>query len=113
MLFFFFFFFKQKTAYEMSVSDWSSGVCSSDLQADGRRYAFTQCEAADARRVLPCFDEPSFKARFRVAVTLASDHTAVSNSPVESEEPAGRGGSRTIRFARTPPLSTYLLALAV
>src|SRR5881628_2588802 len=31
LLFFFFFFFKQKTAYEMSVSDWSSDVCSSDL----------------------------------------------------------------------------------
>src|SRR5881628_2830634 len=30
--FFFFFFFKQKTAYEMSVSDWSSDVCSSDLR---------------------------------------------------------------------------------
>src|SRR3546814_7996817 len=27
----FFFFFKQKTAYEMSISDWSSDVCSSDL----------------------------------------------------------------------------------
>src|SRR5881628_3913746 len=31
MFVFFFFFFKQKTAYEMSVSDWSSDVCSSDL----------------------------------------------------------------------------------
>src|SRR3546814_4549041 len=30
-LFFFFFFFKQKTAYEMRISDWSSEVCSSDL----------------------------------------------------------------------------------
>src|SRR3546814_1586175 len=29
--FFFFFFFKQKTAYEMRISDWSSDVCSSDL----------------------------------------------------------------------------------
>src|SRR3546814_6772876 len=29
--FFFFFFFKQKTAYEMHISDWSSDVCSSDL----------------------------------------------------------------------------------
>src|SRR3546814_4544682 len=27
-----FFFFKQKTAYEMRISDWSSDVCSSDLQ---------------------------------------------------------------------------------
>src|SRR3546814_2377603 len=29
--FFLFFFFKQKTAYEMRISDWSSDVCSSDL----------------------------------------------------------------------------------
>src|SRR3546814_8255511 len=32
MVFCFFFFFKQKTAYEMRISDWSSDVCSSDLQ---------------------------------------------------------------------------------
>src|SRR3546814_47380 len=30
-----FFFFKQKTAYEMRISDWSSDVCSSDLGFDG------------------------------------------------------------------------------
>src|SRR3546814_12326396 len=34
----FFFFFKQKTAYEMRISDWSSDVCSSDLD---RQYRFT------------------------------------------------------------------------
>src|SRR3546814_4001983 len=31
-----FFFFKQKTAYEMRISDWSSDVCSSDLRAHRR-----------------------------------------------------------------------------
>src|SRR3546814_2562013 len=31
----FFFFFKQKTAYEVRISDWSSDVCSSDLQVRG------------------------------------------------------------------------------
>jgi len=31
LFYFFFFFFKQKTAYEISVCDWSSDVCSSDL----------------------------------------------------------------------------------
>src|SRR3546814_17901974 len=31
LLYFLFFFFKQKTAYEMRISDWSSDVCSSDL----------------------------------------------------------------------------------
>src|SRR3546814_16811740 len=33
----YFFFFKQKTAYEMRISDWSSDVCSSDLRQSGRR----------------------------------------------------------------------------
>src|SRR3546814_5682772 len=33
ILFLIFFFFKQKTAYEMRISDWSSDVCSSDLSA--------------------------------------------------------------------------------
>src|SRR3546814_10516036 len=33
IFFYFFFFFKQKTAYEMRISDWSSDVCSSDLQS--------------------------------------------------------------------------------
>src|SRR3546814_1556741 len=35
----FFFFFKQKTAYEMRISDWSSDVCSSDLYSATRREA--------------------------------------------------------------------------
>src|SRR3546814_4443128 len=34
----FFFFFKQKTAYEMRISDWSSDVCSSDLGAPHARF---------------------------------------------------------------------------
>src|SRR3546814_3428698 len=35
----FFFFFKQKTAYEMRISDWSSDVCSSDLSPWAVRWA--------------------------------------------------------------------------
>src|SRR3546814_9244144 len=34
-----FFFFKQKTAYEMRISDWSSDVCSSDLEASSHGLA--------------------------------------------------------------------------
>src|SRR3546814_4238896 len=43
---FFFFFFKQKTAYEMRISDWSSDVCSSDLP----RAAPRQAQAEGPRR---------------------------------------------------------------
>jgi len=80
--------------------------------AGERKYAFTQLEAADARRFFPCFDEPALKARFRLSVTTASGNTVLSNNPVEKIEPLGRG-RKTVHFRRTPPLSTYLLALAV
>src|SRR3546814_6168274 len=39
ILFFCFFFFKQKTAYEMRISDWSSDVCSSDLWLSSLRQS--------------------------------------------------------------------------
>src|SRR3546814_1105700 len=41
-----FFFFKQKTAYEMRISDWSSDVCSSDLDRLGRRADGVELRAA-------------------------------------------------------------------
>src|SRR6184192_2995482 len=48
----FFFFFKQKTAYEMSIGDWSSDVCSSDLAPGRNEYSgipFSgRCTAASA-----------------------------------------------------------------
>src|SRR3546814_3809156 len=37
--FLFFFFFKQKTAYEMRISDWSSDVCSSDLRQEAEQQS--------------------------------------------------------------------------
>src|SRR3546814_9061394 len=51
-----FFFFKQKTAYEMRISDWSSDVCSSDLleQPAGDMFeAFCQLDPLDQKHALP------------------------------------------------------------
>src|SRR3546814_4910415 len=45
---FFFFFFKQKPAYEMRISDWSSDVCSSDLNT-GRVYTVAVSSLPSAR----------------------------------------------------------------
>src|SRR3546814_19691488 len=51
MLFFTFFFFKQKTAYEMRISDWSSDVCSSDLtDARGAAQRFSRRQPGLFRR---------------------------------------------------------------
>jgi puromycin-sensitive aminopeptidase len=76
-----------------------------------RRYAVTQLEATDARRVFPCFDEPAMKARFRVQVTTPNANTIISNAPqIRSTR---HGAQKTVDFAETPPLSTYLVALIV
>src|SRR3546814_7509803 len=48
----FFFFFKQKTAYEMRISDWSSDVCSSDLREDRENTEGPDLETGDVRRLL-------------------------------------------------------------
>ncbi len=74
-------------------------------------YAFTQFEPADARRMLPCFDEPSFKSRFTLTVTAPAKYAVLSNMPAEKEEITG--GLKTVHFGQTPPMSTYLLAVAV
>src|SRR3546814_4417805 len=47
----FFFFFKQKTAYEMRISDWSSDVCSSDLGCEFRPFEWLCCPQNTLRRI--------------------------------------------------------------
>src|SRR3546814_1167608 len=48
------FFFKQRTAYEMRISDWSSDVCSSDLGSMTKRKIFPDAEAALAGVLFDC-----------------------------------------------------------
>jgi alanyl aminopeptidase len=82
-------------------------------QKDGADwYVFTQFETTDARRAFPCFDEPSFKVRWQLTLRIPSGTTAVSNTPIEVES-AGSDGARVVRFKRTEPLPSYLVAFGV
>ena len=72
----------------------------------------TQFEAADARRVFPCFDEPAFKAVWDVGVEAPVGVAVVGNGRVISDE-MQPGGARIVRFASTPIMSSYLVALVV
>src|SRR5438067_5037180 len=66
----------------------------------------TQFEATDARRLFPCWDEPSFRARFQLTAVVPENWLAVSNMPIESEKKVSDG--KEIRFAATPSMSSYL-----
>src|SRR5436190_11567544 len=66
----------------------------------------TQFEPSDARRFFPCWDEPSFRARFQLTAVLPENWLAVSNMPIESERKIDIG--KEVRFQPTPSMSSYL-----
>ena len=80
---------------------------------EGNKYAVTQFEATDARRAFPSFDEPAYKATFDLTVTADEGLNVISNSKVLSDTPDPSGAKHTVRFATTPKMSSYLLAIAV
>ncbi|RKH47042.1 M1 family metallopeptidase [Corallococcus sicarius] len=80
------------------------------LYAAGQ-VAATQFEAADARRLFPCFDEPAFKARWAITVRVPPGHTVLGNGKVVKDEPDGE--LRRVTFQETELLSSYLVALVV
>lgn len=87
------------------------GVDYKTPQGDARMLA-TQLEPRFARRVFPCFDEPSFRATFALQVTAPKGLDVLSNTPAEKSERDGADDMRWT-FARTPSMPTYLFAVAV
>jgi aminopeptidase N len=78
--------------------------------ADGAAYLHTQFAAADARRVLACFDQPDLKATFTWEVVAPADWQVVSNCPTPQPQPTG-AGTALWAFPASAPLPTYLAAL--
>lgn len=77
---------------------------------DGEKELFgTQCEVPDARRILPCWDEPAFKATFSSTLVVPESFIATSNMPAIRETSLG-DGRKEVEFAKSPLMSTYLLA---
>jgi aminopeptidase N len=87
-----------------------SGFFAVDYAVPGgkARALFTQFENADARRFVPCWDEPGRKATFELSATLPADLMPLSNMPVTESE-ALPGNLQHVHFATTPRMSSYLL----
>ncbi|XP_032593610.1 membrane alanyl aminopeptidase-like [Drosophila grimshawi] len=72
----------------------------------------THMQAINARLVFPCFDEPAFKAKFKVHIGRPSGFNTISNTKlIESTD---EGNNRFVdHFEETPVMSTYLLAFVI
>jgi aminopeptidase N len=105
---------KLKIKYHGPITRGTLGFFAMDYDsASGKRRTLaTNFEPASERTLMPSWDEPAFKASFRVTVDAAADRMAISNMPIESETPLPDGMKR-VRFARTPRMSTYLLFLGI
>ncbi|HEX5124680.1 MAG TPA: M1 family metallopeptidase, partial [Rhodanobacteraceae bacterium] len=76
-------------------------------------YAITQMEPISARWAFPGFDEPRFKVPFDIELTVPADEVAVANTRQTAEKKSAHGKWKTLTFATTKPLPTYLVAFAV
>ncbi|HEU5346295.1 MAG TPA: M1 family metallopeptidase [Ktedonobacterales bacterium] len=84
------------------------------LSKDGpNEMLCTQCEATGARAIIPCWDEPTFKATFAWTVTTAPGQVVLTNGRLLGNEPSADGASVTWRFAPTRPMASYLIALGI
>jgi len=98
------------TEYSGKINTQANGLFALDYATpDGQKRAlYTQFENSDARRFIPSWDEPDYKATFDLTVIAPAAQMAVSNMPVAKSEDIG-GGLKRVTFGTTPKMSTYLL----
>jgi aminopeptidase N len=101
-------------AYHGPIATGTTGFFAMDYDSPSgkRRTLATNLEPADARRLLPCWDEPALKAAFTITVDVPADRMALSNTPVAAVTALDKGPQR-VRFVETPRMSTYLLFLGI
>ncbi|MCX7218485.1 MAG: M1 family aminopeptidase [Burkholderiales bacterium] len=79
-----------------------------DTPTGKKRALYSQFENSDARRMIPSWDEPQYKATFALDVVAPDTEMAVSNMPIASKT-AMPDGRSLIKFGVSPKMSTYLL----
>lgn len=96
--------------YTGKIGTQAVGLFAIDYDAAGgkKRALYTQFEASDARRMIPSWDEPAYKATFVLEAIVPQGQMAVSNMPV-AERTEIAGGRARVRFQQSPKMSTYLL----
>uniref|UniRef100_A0A6A7FZR5 Aminopeptidase n=2 Tax=Hirondellea gigas TaxID=1518452 RepID=A0A6A7FZR5_9CRUS len=101
-------------SYSGSIKDDMRGFYRSKYTHKGKDHYIgsTQFESVDARRALPCWDEPAVKATFDVTLIVANHLIALSNMPEKSVKAVDEK-TKCVVFQRSPIMSSYLLAWAI
>ncbi|RNF79986.1 aminopeptidase N [Streptomyces botrytidirepellens] len=94
---------------DMTYSHTGEGMHRFTDPADGETYLYTMCCMSDANDVFTAFDQPDLKAVFDVRVTAPPRWTVLGNGIATRD---GDPADGRWRLAPTPPISTYLVALA-
>ncbi len=81
-------------------------------ESDGVWYTYTMFEPIMARRVFPSFDEPGFKIPWTLSLRIDKADVAATNTP-QVGELEHSDGTKTLTFAETKPLPSYLIAFMV
>lgn len=98
--------------YRGTINDQLRGLYQSVYRdSDGEEHliATSQCQSTDARRILPCWDEPDFKATYQTTMVVPEHLEAFSNTRELERIDLGNGRVE-FRFAQTMKMSSYLLA---
>ncbi|MGY3529890.1 M1 family metallopeptidase [Bradyrhizobium sp. USDA 4452] len=105
---------KLRIVFTAQINKFGTGLFAVDYPTPSgiKRLVSSKLEPADARRIFPCWDEPSFKASFALTVVIPRNLLAVGNMPVASEAPVA-DDLKKVTFAPTPKMSSYLFVLTV
>lgn len=94
---------------EMPYSGTAEGMHRFTDPADGRTYLYSMCFQTEAPAVYACFDQPDLKATFTVGATVPEEEWTFLTNAVAVRDPADPCRWTS---AATPPISTYLFAVA-
>ncbi|XP_078000487.1 aminopeptidase N-like [Glandiceps talaboti] len=110
------------TDYVISIGDFRGNIQSDlmglymspykDSDGDSRHIIATQFSPFFARKLFPCFDEPSMKAVFKVTVNHPLEYDVLSNTPTDVVHPASSGW-QTSSFMETPIMPTYVVGIVL
>ncbi|MEI9932256.1 MAG: M1 family metallopeptidase [Rhizomicrobium sp.] len=96
--------------YRGKIYQQAAGLFALDYETPkgSTRALFTQFENSDARRFVPCWDEPNKKATFTLTATVPANQMALANTPIVTTDSLP-GGLKRVHFAKSPKMSSYLL----